>query len=304
MDSLHQERNTWFISGLSTLCSPVPGLLAYLDISQIPQLWWLQVCHVQISLQRLLAAAYCWASWHLVQEPLKTKNTELFLEKSHYLILSNCMELQYKRSTLPRSKIASTKPGLDSVLHNGFWQASRALGVSGEESIQNNPQTYIPSISPWCQCQHKEGCAKLVGGYQGNSPWTFSTDREHVEVWLSVSSWLRASPLCFTWIVFLKQGPFQDLWKKLLSFFLYRNSNFLPFKVRFFFSVLSSVASLSSSDCSTCCVRHWQYRQESLKNLLLESDSTHYSEAGMNICSALHGLFWLRSLEHAHLTES
>lgn len=47
--------------------------LAYLNISQAPQLWWLQVCPVLISQRRLLAVADYWASSHQGQAPVKTK---------------------------------------------------------------------------------------------------------------------------------------------------------------------------------------------------------------------------------------
>lgn len=47
--------------------------LAYLNISQPPQLWWLQVCPALTSQRRLLAVASCWASSHQGQAPVKTK---------------------------------------------------------------------------------------------------------------------------------------------------------------------------------------------------------------------------------------
>lgn len=47
--------------------------LAYLNISQIPQLGWLRVCPAPISQRQLLAVANCWASSHQAQAPVITK---------------------------------------------------------------------------------------------------------------------------------------------------------------------------------------------------------------------------------------
>lgn len=55
---------------------PAPGL-AYLNISQIPQLWWLQVCPALTSQRRQLAVADCWASSHRAQAPVRSKGVHV-----------------------------------------------------------------------------------------------------------------------------------------------------------------------------------------------------------------------------------